>query len=389
MRATLLGHLEDLQRHQLYRRRRVVDNGESAAHVIIDGKKLVCFCSNDYLGLRNHPRIQEAFVAAAKKYGVGSGSAHLIAGHSTEHHALEEELAAFLGRERALLFSSGYMANLGLVTALAHRGDEIFEDKLNHASLIDAARLSGAKTRRYAHNDTAALEKRLLSADSGSPVILSDAVFSMDGDIANLPALACLAERYNATLIIDDAHGIGVLGKNGRGSAEHFSLVAEQTPIVMGTLGKALGCFGAFVAADDVVIQTLVQKARSYIYTTASPPAVAAATRIALRLIDEEAWRREQLASLIKRFKTGAKSLGLSLAESETAIQPLMLGESRAALAASDALCERGFMVSAIRPPTVPADSARLRITLSAAHDDQQVDELLDALETVLPKVAA
>ena len=389
LRAALLNDLEELQRRQLYRRCRIVDSDESAAHAIVNGKRLVSFCSNDYLGLRNHPRMREAFVTAAKKYGVGSGSAHLIVGHSPEHHALQEELAAFLGRESALLFSTGYMANLGLVTALVQRGDEIFEDKLNHASLIDAARLSGAKTRRYAHNDITALEKRLANAGSGRPVILSDAVFSMDGDIADLPELARLADQYNATLMIDDAHGIGVLGKSGRGSVEHFSLAAQHIPIVMGTLGKALGCFGAFVAGDDVVIQTLVQKARSYIYTTASPPAVAAATRMALRLIDDEAWRRDHLDSLINRFRQGAQSLGLTLTESESAIQPLILGKPSAALAASDALYERGFLVSAIRPPTVPVDSARLRVTLSAAHNDEQIDELLDALMTVLPKVAA
>ncbi len=341
---------------------------------------MLAFCSNDYLGLAAHPEVRAAFQRGAERYGVGSGAAHLISGHSRAHHALEEELAAFTGRPRALLFSTGYMANLGLVSALMGRGDQLFEDRLNHASLIDAAQLSRARLRRYAHGDMSVLGDQLDQAPVGERMILTDGVFSMDGDLAPLPELAALARRHRAWLMVDDAHGLGVLGESGAGSLEHFGLGSAQVPILMGTLGKALGGFGAFVAGSDDLIETLIQQARSYIYTTAPPPALAEAVRASLRLVRDEPWRRERLGQLVARFRAGTAKLGLPLMTSTTPIQPLLAGSAERALAWSRQLEEQGILVTAIRPPTVPEGSARLRITLSAAHSDDQLERLLAAL---------
>ena len=366
---------------QRYRRREVMD-GPQGVEARVGGETLLAFCSNDYLGLANHPAVVAAFKAGADRYGVGAGASHLLGGHSAAHHALEEELAAFVGCERALLFSTGYMANLGVVTALTDRHATLFEDKLNHASLIDAARLSQAKVRRYAHADIGGLQTMLAGAD-GEILIMSDGVFSMDGDIAPLPALIALAEKSGARLLIDDAHGLGVLGKGGRGTFEHYGIVPRAPAILMGTLGKAFGSFGAFVAGSEELIEFLIQQARTYIYTTALPPAVAEATRASLRLVQTEPWRREHLQALVARFRAGAAAHGLKLLPSNTPIQPLILGESAQALAASRQLLARGLLVPAIRPPTVPAHSARLRITFSAAHSFEQVDRLLEALATL------
>ncbi|TPQ29650.1 8-amino-7-oxononanoate synthase [Methylomonas koyamae] len=374
--------LQQLDQQNLYRRRRVVD-GPQAVELQVEGCRLLNFCSNDYLGLANHPDVVEAFKAGADRYGCGSGAAHLICGHSSAHHALEEELAAFTGRERALLFSTGYMANLGAISALVGRGDSVFEDRLNHASLLDGGLLAGARFQRYRHADTDELRAKLDRAQ-GRALIVSDGVFSMDGDLAPLPDLARLAEAYQAGLLVDDAHGFGVLGRNGGGVVEHFGLSAEQVPILVGTLGKAFGTFGAFVAGSAELIEYLIQKARTYVYTTALPPAVAEATRVGLRLLQTESWRREQLQALIGHFRRGAEQQGLRLMESATAIQPLLVGDSGRALAASRELAELGFWVGAIRPPTVPAGSARLRITFTAHHSLQQVDALLTALGQVL-----
>ena len=376
--------LQQRRQQHLYRRRRL-SAGPQTPQQVVDGRPVLSFCSNDYLGLSNHPQVVAAFKRGADAYGVGSGSAHLVNGHSTAHHALEEELAEFTGYPRALLFSTGYMANLGTVQALVGRGDMVLEDRLNHASLLDAGLNSQAQFKRYAHNDMSALQAQLQQANSGERLILTDGVFSMDGDLAPLVPLAGLARAQEAWLMVDDAHGFGVLGASGRGSLEHFSLTPRDVPIYMATLGKGLGSFGAFVAGDEALIETLINEARTYIYTTALPPAVAEATRAALQLVQTEAWRRDHLQALIQRFRQGAAQLGLALMPSQTPIQPLLVGPAEAAVAASQALLEQGILISAIRPPTVPQGTARLRITFSAAHSEAEVDQLLSALESIRP----
>jgi 8-amino-7-oxononanoate synthase len=376
--------LEARRADDLYRRRQVLD-GPQGVEVRIEGLSYLSFCSNDYLGLANHPEVVAAFHRGLDEYGAGSGAAHLISGHSRAHHALEEELADYVGRPRALLFSTGYMANLGVVSALAGHGDRVFEDQANHASLLDGARMSGARLIRYRHGDCAALEQRLADAPTGEHLVATDGVFSMDGDLAPLPGLAELAAAHEAWLLVDDAHGLGVIGPGGRGTAAHYGLAFAQVPILVGTLGKAFGTFGAFVAGSETLVETLIQEARTYIYTTAPPPAAAAATRAALRLVREQDWRREQLQALVRRFREGAAQLGLELADSSTPIQPLIVGEAAAALHLSETLRARGILIGAIRPPTVPPGSARLRITFSAVHSAAQVDQLLDALEDLMP----
>lgn len=377
----------------LYRSRKTLESPQSV-EPIINGKKVLSFCSNDYLGLANHPDIVNSFKHAADEYGVGSGSAHLVSGHSAEHHALEEELAAFMGSERALLFSTGYMANLGVVSALCDRHCEIYEDKLNHASLLDAALLSRAKRFRFPHLDMDTLEQRLMDSNSGyskntTKFIISDGVFSMDGDLAALKKMVSLSEKHNATLMIDDAHGIGVLGEKGKGIVEYFSLDNKQVPILIGTLGKAFGTAGAFVAGSEELIETLIQKSRSYIFTTAMPAAVAAATRKSLKIVEEENWRREKLQSLISQFRKGANELGLELADSMTPIQPVIIGSSEKALALSEKLLEKNILISAIRPPTVPEGTARLRVTFSADHTEKHVDKLLSVLSEINAPIIA
>jgi 8-amino-7-oxononanoate synthase len=382
MDEVLTAALEERRVQSLYRSRRVSE-GPQGAILQMDGRELVNFCSNDYLGLANHPEVIAAFKHGAEKYGVGSGASHLINGHSFAHHALEEELADFVGRPRALLFSTGYMANLGVLTALVGSGDIVMQDRLNHASLIDAGLLSGARCQRYLHTDPKSLHKYLakLKDKQGRRLIITDGVFSMDGELAPLPELASIAKQQDAWLMVDDAHGLGVIGESGRGTVDHFRLNNEQVPILMGTLGKAFGTFGAFVAGSEALIETLIQQARSYIYTTALPPAVAAATSVSLKLLQSDNWRREKLEALIKRFRVGATELGLGLMESSTPIQPVVLGAVERTLAVSDALYQQGVFVSAIRPPTVPEGSARLRITFSASHTENQVDQLLSALD--------
>ena len=367
----------------LYRARRVLESPQTP-QVVVDGKKYISFCSNDYLGLANHPEVLAAFQNAASRFGVGSGASHLVAGHSSEHHALEEELAAFTGRERALLFSTGYMANMGAITALVGRGDAVFEDRLNHASLLDGALLSGARFQRFLHNDLNNLQGRLDKTDAERKLIVVDGVFSMDGDCAPLNELAKLAQKNNAWLMVDDAHGFGCLGKNGGGSAEHFGLTQENLPILMGTLGKSFGTFGAFISGSETLIETLIQFSRSYIYTTAMPPAIAAATRASLQLLQTEAWRRDHLTSLISHFRMGAEQLGLQLLNSFSPIQPIVIGDQTRTLAIAEQLAQRGILIVAIRPPTVPVGSSRLRITFSAAHTIAQVDQLLNALSDIL-----
>ena len=388
--SNLAAELERLRREHLYRRRRVL-SGPQGPRPTVDGRRLLAFCSNDYLGLANHPMVVAAMQAGAAQYGAGSGAAHLISGHSAAHQALEEELADFTGRARALLFSTGYMANLGVISALAGRGQQVFEDRRNHASLIDGALLSGARLRRYPHAHVTALSRMLVpqahsdgrTGPAPGSLVATDGVFSMDGDIAPLRELAALAQAGGALLMVDDAHGLGVLGEGGRGTLELADLTQAQVPILVGTLGKAFGTFGAFVAGADDLIETLIQRARSYIYTTALPPAVAEATRASLRLVQAESWRREHLRVLIARFRQGAQELDLPLSPSETPIQPIVVGGNSRALAWSHALEAAGILVTAIRPPTVPQGSARLRVTLSAAHTEADVDTLLNALSTL------
>ena len=381
--------LAALDAQHLRRSRRTIDSyarSGSRIEVVVDGQRLVDFCGNDYLGLAHHPEIATALSDAATRCGTGSGAAHLVTGHGIEHARLEESVAAYTGRERALIFSTGYMANLAAVTALAEAGDLVLLDRLNHASLIDGARLSGARFKRYPHNDAASAEAELsaVAEDTNRAAVLAtDGVFSMDGDLAPLPDLARACREHQAWLVVDDAHGLGVVGATGRGTLEHFDLSARDVPLLIGTFGKAFGTFGAFAAGDADLIELLIQKARTYIYTTALPQALAAATRVALEVSERESWRRERVLQLTARFRRGAAQLGLALGESDTPIQPVILGSAQAALAAQQQLMAAGFWVAAIRPPTVPAGSARLRVTFSAAHSEAQLDELLDALARV------
>ncbi len=379
--------LAALDSERLRRRRRIVDS-PCGTRLTVDGHELLAFCSNDYLGLASDPQIIEAMCDGALKWGAGSGAAHAVSGHLQPHQQLEEALAAFVGLPRALVFSTGYMANLGIVPALVGRGDAVFADRLNHASLIDAALASGAEHKRYAHKDLAALEKLLQQSSAEGKtrhkLILTDAVFSMDGDIAPLPGLFALAERYDAWLVIDDAHGFGVLGREGRGSLSHFSLQPSPRIVYMGTLGKAAGVAGAFVAGADSVIEWLQQRSRTAIFTTAHPPAVSCALLKSLELIAAGAARRLQLQALIAQLQHELAPLaarrGWQLDASPTPIQPLVVGSNQSALDLSAALEAQGIWVPAIRPPTVPQGSARLRICLSAAHSEDDVSTLITAL---------
>ena len=355
-----------------------------ATRIQVADRQYLAFCSNDYLGLADHPRVVEAMIAGTRRWGVGSGASHLVSGHTHEHHALEEELANFVGRPRAVLFSTGYMANLAAAAVLAGRGDAVLEDRLNHASLLDAGLATGARFTRYAHGDVAALRTRLARLRVRTPranlLVLTDGVFSMDGDVPPLRDLALACREADATLLVDDAHGFGVLGATGAGVVEEAGLSTGDVPVLMCTLGKAVGTFGAFIAGSEVLIESLIQRARTYIYTTALPPAVAAATRAALRVLREEPDRRARVLGHAAAFRTGAASLGLSLMPSRTPIQPLLVGDETQAIALNTALLERGIWVPAIRPPTVPAGTSRLRFTFSAAHTSSDIDRLLDAL---------
>jgi 8-amino-7-oxononanoate synthase len=371
--------LAERQQQQLYRRRQTLE-GPQDVEVKIDGQTYLSFCSNDYLGLASHPAVIEALKAGADRFGVGSGAAHLITGHSYAHQVLEEELADFVGRPRALLFSTGYMANLGVVSALMGRGDSVFEDRLNHASLLDAAALSGARLVRYAHTDCDALQRRIESTATRQRLIATDSVFSMDGDCAPLSKLQDIALAHDSWLLADDAHGFGVLGPQGRGYCVDQLGAGADNIILMATLGKALGTGGAFVAGSAELIETLIQQARTFIYTTAGSPALAWATRAALQLVREGSSLRESLFDNICYFRQGARQLGLPLMQSASAIQPLVVGDAAMAMSLSESLRSQGILVTAIRPPTVPQGTARLRITLCARHSRRQLDRLLDVL---------
>lgn len=367
----------------LYRSRRLLGSAQQPEQQV-DGKSVLSFCSNDYLGLANHPEVKQAVIEAVDEFGVGSGASHLVNGHSELHHQLELKLAEFTGRDRAVLFSTGFMANMGAISALVGRGDAVIQDKWNHASLIDAGLASGAKLKRYKHCDLESLERQLVGGEgTRRKLLVTDGVFSMDGDIAPLDRIADLAEAHEACLMIDDAHGVGVLGATGAGSAELFNLSQDRLPVLMGTLGKACGSFGAFVAGSEELVETLIQQARSYIYTTALPPAVAAASLASLRLIKTEAWRRDTLQTLITQLRAGVEAIGFPLMASNTAIQPVLIGDAAMALEISQQLEQRGLLVTAIRPPTVPEGTSRLRITLSADHSSEQVNFLLSVLEDI------
>jgi 8-amino-7-oxononanoate synthase len=374
--------LQQRKANHLYRSRRISE-GPQQPDMVIDGKTVISFCSNDYLGLANHPEVKAAFIRGIEQYGAGSGAAHLINGHSRAHHNLEQELAEFTGYPRALLFSTGYMANLGLAQALVGKGDTALEDRLNHASLLDGGLLSGARLMRYQHNDSADLEAKLAGRTQGEKLVLSDGVFSMDGDIAELPAIADTCRKHDAWLMVDDAHGFGVLGEHGRGTLEHYGLAAANVPVYMATLGKALGTAGAFIAGSDDLIETLIQNSRTYIYTTASPPAVAEATRASLNIIISRPHLREQLNANIRYFRKACSQCGIEVATSQTAIQPVIVGDTQTAVAISEQLFAQGILVTAIRPPTVPEGTARLRITLSAAHACTHIDKLVSALNNL------
>jgi len=409
--------LDERAARGLLRQRRTLESPQSP-HIVVDGKPYLAFCSNDYLGLANHPQLIAALQQGARDWGAGAGAAHLVSGHFAPHQQLEDRLAAFVGKPAALLFSTGYMANLGVVQALAGKGDTVFADKLNHASLNDAMLLSRATVKRYRHGDVAQLAQWLAQTKSGRKLVITDAVFSMDGDLAPLRELLALCEQHDAWLYVDDAHGFGVLGEQGRGSLAHFAIASSghgqeavsdesghaRSPLLnplpqageeaneslrdfpvnriiyMATLGKAAGVSGAFVAAEQAVIDTLVNHANSYVYTTAPPPALSVALLQSLQLIEQGDALRANLHDLIAQLRNGLSDLPWPLMPSETAIQPLLIGDNRQALALSEALRARGIWVAAIRPPTVPQGTARLRITLSAAHSAADVERLIGAL---------
>lgn len=385
--ADLAAELDARKAANLLRRRRTVDGAQQPA-LQADVAAVLSFSSNDYLGLSCHPALVAALQQAAGVAGVGSAASHLITGHHRLHHTLEIALAAFVGLPRALLFSTGYMANLGIVTALVGRNDAVFADRLNHASLNDAAVQSRAQLHRYAHNDMAALDALLAKSQAKRKLVLADAVFSMDGDLAPVPELLALCERHDAWLLLDDAHGFGVLGDGGRGVLEHFGIRSPRI-IYMATLGKAAGVAGAFVAGEPELVEYLLQHARTYIYTTAMPPALAAAVLAALPLMEHEVWRRAHLRQLQAALVAGLQGMRWALAESQTPIQPLLVGDNGMALRLSEYLLERGILVPAIRPPTVPQGTARLRISLSAAHSLDDVARLIQTLRLAEQELAA
>jgi 8-amino-7-oxononanoate synthase len=367
----------------LYRRLRTVDASDGR-HATVDGRRYLVFGSNDYLGLAHHPDVVAALGRAVQ---AGAGAAHLVNGHTREHAALEEALAAWTGREKALLFSTGIMANAGVMQVLLGSvpGSLSIQDRLNHASLIDGARATGAELRRYPHGDADGAARQLGLRPGHAALVSTDGVFSMDGDIAPLAELAGLCRRDGALLHVDDAHGMGVIGRHGGGSVVAANLGEADVPVLMGTLGKALGTSGAFVAGSASLVEGLVQFARSYIYTTAMPPALAAASRVAVGLAQAADDRRARLANLVSRFRAGAGQLGLALLPSTTPIQPLILGEAPLVSAAAAALEAEGILVTAIRPPTVPTGKSRLRLTFSALHEPSDIDRLLDALDRAVP----
>lgn len=377
--------LHDLETRSLLRRRRIVD-GPQGAYLDVDGARVLSFCSNDYLGLASAPHLVDAARRGAERYGVGAAASALISGHTRAHETLERALAVFVGMPRALYFSTGYMASLGVVPALVGRGDAVFSDGLNHACLIDGARLSRADILVYPHRNFAALEQALATSRHAAKLVISDAVFSMDGDIAPVAELVRLCDRYDARLLLDDAHGFGVLGGGGRGTLAHLGIASPRI-VYMGTLGKAAGVFGAFIAGTAELVEWLVQRARTYVFTTSSPPMLATALLASLELVEADEWRRAKLRELAERLSAGLAGLPWRLLASPTPIQPLVVGDSGDAVALMEALLGRGIWVPAIRPPTVPAGTARLRISLSAAHSAEDIDRLIQALRELAAEV--
>jgi 8-amino-7-oxononanoate synthase len=378
--------LAELAKHSLARTRRVVAGAQGPV-LEVDGRACLSFCSNDYLGLANHPEIVAACVTAAGEYGVGAAASALLCGHSAAHEQLERELAAFSGLPRALYFSNGYMANIGIVGALVGAGDAVFLDRLSHASLIDGARLCGAELRVFPHNDTARLEQVLARSKHACKLVVTEAVFSMDGDLAPLAELAALCARHGAWLLVDDAHGFGVLGPQGRGSLAHVGLQAPHV-LYMGTLGKAAGVAGAFAAGDAGLVEWIMQRARTYMFTTANPPLLAAAASASLAIVARDEWRRARLRELAALLRQGLQGLPWPLLPSASAIQPLIVGDNAAARALAQVLRERGIWAPAICPPTVPKGTARLRISLSALHTREHVERLIAALRDAAAALA-
>jgi 8-amino-7-oxononanoate synthase len=376
----LSAELNQRKSDNLYRQRLTVETPQGV-NVVVQGQSYLSFCSNDYLGLASDPRLITAFKRGADQYGVGSGASHLVSGHSAAHHELEETLADWTGRPRALLFSTGYMANMGALTALLTKQDAVFEDRLNHASLLDGGLMSGARFQRYLHNDTLNLTNRLQRTDARRKLVVSDSVFSMDGDIAPAKALADTCRQHNSWLMLDDAHGLGCLGNTGAGICEEQNLSVDDVPILMGTLGKGIGTAGAFIAGSQELIEYLIQFARSYIYTTAMPPAVAAATIASIEIVKKEHWRRERLQILQTAFREGAQKLGYDVMPSNSPIQPILVGSAEKALQLAALLKQQGILITPIRYPTVAKNEARLRVTLSASHTDADLQRLLIALE--------
>lgn len=374
--------LQERRRASLWRQTEELRDYDGARARTPDGSWVRVMCGNDYLALATDPRLAQAMTGSAQCGGVGAGAAHLVTGHRREHIELEEELARLTGREAALLFSTGYMANLGVISALLRRGERVAEDRLNHASLIDALRLAGAKGLRYHHADVDHLRNLSTRVESVA-MLVTDGVFSMDGDMAPLAELASYAEQAGAVLVVDDAHGLGVIGEHGRGSIVASGCRDIQVPVLIGTLGKAFGVFGAFVAGSKCLIEALMQVARTYIYTTAPPPAIAAAAHKAVKIAQQEPWRREHVASLAQRFRSGAEQLGLPVGGPQqviTPIQPVITATAQTALAWSSELEKAGFRVSAIRPPTVPEGTSRLRVSFTAGHSEEDIDQLLEVL---------
>jgi 8-amino-7-oxononanoate synthase len=382
----LAEQLAELGRKGLLRRRLVRESGQGS-HIRIEGREYLAFCSNDYLGLAGDPRIAKALTDAAQRFGVGEGASHLLTGHALQHARLEEKLAEFVGAPRALLFSTGYQANIGTITALAGADAAVFSDSLNHASLIDGVRLSRAQIVRYPHVDLDFLGEAMSRSKANLKLVVTDGVFSMDGDVAPLPGILDLCERHDALLMVDDAHGFGVMGPGGRGSPASFGLDSRRI-VYVGTLGKAAGVAGAFVAGVAEVVESVLQRARTYMYTTASPAPLAAAVEASLEIIRNENWRRERLTQLIAALRARLHGTDVRLADSGSPIQPLILGDNGRCLAASTALRERGILVPAIRPPTVPEGTARLRISLSAAHSLEDVARLAEELRATCSRTA-
>lgn len=379
--------LHDYQRKALNRSRRVSQSAQGI-EVVYNDQKCISFCSNDYLNIANHPDVIRAFQLGATKFGLGSGASQLVCGHNIAHQALEEQFADFLGYEKCLLFSNGYMANLGVITTLMRQGGYLLQDKYNHASLLDAGIASQGHLNRYQHKNLNSLEKLLIKYREQFKLIVSDGIFSIDGDLAPLPQLVKLSQEYQTPLMIDDAHGIGVLGQQGRGCIEHFQLSATDIPILVCPLGKAFGSYGAIVASNATVIDSLIHFARSYVYTTATPPAIAYASATSLKIVRDESWRREKLKHLIKFYQQQAKLRNLPIVTSPSPIQSLIVGDAADALAIQQKMLTHGFLIYAMRPPSIPTKTSCIRITLNALHTEQQIQKLLDKLTTIMNKQA-